>query len=146
MTNTKKPMQQPIGYWLNRTDQALTKAMNNVLQAFGITRIGWQILNVLHQHASLSEEEVYALLEANADHAELVNTVDDLVVRGWVERTKQAAATSERQMRLTEEGRATHEQLQSHITQFRQRSLQGISAEECQTAVHVLERIVRNLE
>ncbi|MFC7640513.1 hypothetical protein ACFQX6_05420 [Streptosporangium lutulentum] len=38
---------KPIGYWLNRTDEALTHHMNGMLNEFGLTRIAWQVLNVV---------------------------------------------------------------------------------------------------
>jgi hypothetical protein len=40
---------RPIGYWLNRTDQALTRSMDTTLLEFGLTRITWQVLNYDHR-------------------------------------------------------------------------------------------------
>lgn len=41
-------MMKPIGYWLNPTDQAITRYLNDMLPEFGLTRVAWQVLNVIH--------------------------------------------------------------------------------------------------
>jgi DNA-binding MarR family transcriptional regulator len=138
-------MQQPIGYWLNRTDQAITKRMNDILQTDGITRVGWQVLNVLQPDAGVPEVQVYDILQANATQAMLIDTIEDLVAKGWVMRTEHEPGAPPT-VQLTDAGRAEHKRLHERITQFRQQSLQGISTDEYQTMIRVLERIVQNLE
>ena len=138
-------MQQPIGYWLNRTDQAITKRMNDILQTDGITRVGWQVLNVLQPSAGASEAEVSGILQANAPQAMLTNTIKNLVVKGWImraEREPNALPT----MQLTDAGRAAHKRIHERIAQFRQQSMQGISTDEYQTVIRVLELMAQNLE
>ncbi|MFF7591428.1 hypothetical protein ACFZCK_28520 [Kitasatospora purpeofusca] len=38
---------RPIGYWLDRTDLAFTTTMNAMLAGAGLTRLAWQVLNVV---------------------------------------------------------------------------------------------------
>ncbi|MEU3722871.1 hypothetical protein [Streptomyces sp. NPDC031705] len=46
---------KPIGYWLNRTDQALTTAMDSVLAEFGLTRLGWQVLGAVRDEPGTTD-------------------------------------------------------------------------------------------
>jgi hypothetical protein len=39
----------PIGYWLKHTDELLTKHINNVQTANGVSRSPWQVLNSLYE-------------------------------------------------------------------------------------------------
>lgn len=132
--------QQPIGYWLNRTDQAITTSMNRILAQYDITRVGWQMLNVLRTAETVAEAQAYATMQANADAATLSATIEELTAKGWIRRTEQR-----NDLALTEQGHATLEQIRQRIVEFRQQSLQGISADEYQTVITVLERIIQNV-
>lgn len=39
----------PIGYWLKHTDEMLTKHINDVQTANGVSRSQWQVLNAIHE-------------------------------------------------------------------------------------------------
>jgi DNA-binding MarR family transcriptional regulator len=66
--------------------------------------------------------------------------VDELVGRGWVQRgTGEGVA-------LTAEGRTAHEQLAAAVGRVRRTVADGLSAQEYETAVLVLARMVDNVE
>jgi DNA-binding MarR family transcriptional regulator len=132
--------QQPIGYWLNRTDQAITTAMNHLLEQDGITRVGWQLLNVLNRGDAVAQSEVYAVMQANADAETLRATIEQLIAKGWVVRTERA-----QELALTDEGRRELARIRRRIGEFRQQSLQGVSEDDYRTMIAVLERIISNL-
>ncbi len=136
---------QPIGYWLNRTDQALTARMNELLAADGLTRVGWQILNVLAGAGPLPAAQVYAQLQANASPDTLSDTMAELALKGWVQQ-EQPSDDDTPSVCLTADGQAAHASLHERIGQFRQRSLQHISPAEYATAIRVLQQIVSNLD
>ncbi|CAM5428966.1 hypothetical protein STANM309S_02958 [Streptomyces tanashiensis] len=46
MEPTPRPKSKPIGFLLNRTDEALTRVMDGTLGEFGLTRVAWQVLNL----------------------------------------------------------------------------------------------------
>lgn len=143
--STNRTIHQPIGFWLNRADEALTNRMNEILQTHGLTRVGWQVLNVLQTDAGLPETQVYEVLRANASRTTLVDTLADLVAKGWVIRRHDQHNPAEPSLKLTEAGRAHHALVQEPITQFRLQSLHGITTEEYQLAISVLERIIQNV-
>ncbi|MGP8304510.1 MarR family winged helix-turn-helix transcriptional regulator [Streptomyces inhibens] len=131
---------KPIGYWLNRTDKALTRHMNDMLAGVGLTRIAWQVLNVIHDTVQVADTEVLSTLSANADTPTLTAAIDAVLVDGWATRP----ATD--RLSLTPDGRQRLARVAERVDAFRKLSTAGISQDEYRTAVRVLERMTRNLE
>ncbi|MGK5557949.1 MarR family winged helix-turn-helix transcriptional regulator [Actinomadura kijaniata] len=129
---------KPIGYWLNRADQAITARMDDALAAHGLTRVGWQILNVAEDGAT--DAEVLSALAANADAPTLTGTVGTLLADGWLTRP------APDRLALTDRGRERMGAVAERVREFRELSTAGISPEEYRTTVDVLERLTRNLE
>ncbi|WP_251091520.1 MarR family transcriptional regulator [Streptomyces sp. Caat 7-52] len=134
---------KPIGYWLNRTDKAITAYMNGMLAESGLTRTAWQVLNVVRAappgtHAT--DGDVHAALAANAGADTLAASVDTVLTDGWATRPApgRLALTADGERRLASVG--------ERVDAFRELSTAGITAEEYRTAVSVLERMTRNLE
>ncbi|GAA3132232.1 MarR family transcriptional regulator [Streptomyces echinatus] len=134
---------KPIGYWLNRTDKALTAYMNAMLAGFGLTRTAWQVLNVVRAtppgtHAT--DGDVRTALAANADAGALAAAVDTVLTGGWTTRPAPG------RLALTADGERRLASVEERVDAFRELSTAGITAEEYRTAVSVLERMTRNLE
>lgn len=134
--------QQPIGYWLNRCDRAITHAMSSRLSLHGANRFDWQVLNVVTKNGTVSEAHLYEFLRANADQQTLAASVERLLSQGYLSRAEE----SPDELILTEQGNIFGQQLGEQIAAFRQESLGGITDEEYQTTVSVLQRMTRNLE
>ncbi|WP_314242889.1 MarR family transcriptional regulator [Streptomyces sp. DSM 40907] len=130
---------KPIGYWLNRTDQALTASMDALLADFGLTRLGWQVLNVLKDGPRATDTAVLTALAAGADAAALTSAVASVLAGGWATRPQPD------HLALTDDGRARLAEVARHVDAFRELSATGITREEYVTAVSVLERMTRNL-
>ncbi|MEV7522787.1 MarR family transcriptional regulator [Streptomyces sp. NPDC091371] len=131
---------KPIGYWLNRTDQAITTRMNATLAGFGLTRLAWQVINAVADDPEATDASVRELLAANADADALTAAVGTVLAGGW------AARPAPGRLALTEDGRVRVAEVSVRIDAFRALSTRGVSDEEYRTAVSVLERIALNLE
>jgi DNA-binding MarR family transcriptional regulator len=131
---------KPIGYWLNRTDRALTASMDRMLAGFGLTRIGWQVLNVIADETGTTDAHVVSSLAANADAPTSSAAIDTALADGW------AARTASGHLHLTAGGRERLAEVAARVEEFRRGSIAGISLDEYRTAVGVLERMTRNLE
>jgi DNA-binding MarR family transcriptional regulator len=131
---------KPIGYWLNRTDKALTRCMNDTLEEFGLTRTAWQILNVLHETCETTDAEVLSTLAFNADIPTLTAAIEAVLADGWATRPApgRLALTPGRRRRMSE--------VAERVDAFRDLSTTGISSNEYRTAVLVLERMTHKLE
>ncbi|MFE9481777.1 MarR family winged helix-turn-helix transcriptional regulator [Streptomyces spororaveus] len=130
---------KPIGYWLNRTDQALTASMDAALADFGLTRLGWQVLNAVKDDPRATDSAVRTALATGADTAALDSAVASLLAGGWVTRPRPEG------LALTDDGRAHLAEVGARVADFRELSATGITREEYVTAVTVLERMTRNL-
>ncbi|MFF7770473.1 MarR family winged helix-turn-helix transcriptional regulator [Streptomyces massasporeus] len=131
---------KPIGHWLNRTDQAITRYMNDMLQEFGLTRVAWQVLNVIHDTPDATDVDVLSTLSANADIHTLTAAVETVLADGWASRPAPDRLT------LTCSGRQGLTEVAERVATFRDLSTSGIAPDEYHTAVLVLERMAHNLE
>ncbi len=133
---------KPIGFWLNRTDRAITRHMNDMLEEFGVTRIAWQILNVIGDapETAVADADVLSALCANADPHTLTAAVDTVLADGW------ACRPAPDRLSLTRSGRQRLTEVAERVEMFRDLSTRGISPDEYRTAVLVLERMAHNLE
>ncbi|MFI9810156.1 MarR family winged helix-turn-helix transcriptional regulator [Streptomyces sp. NPDC052301] len=131
---------KPIGYWLNRTDKALTRYMNDMLEGFGLTRIAWQVLNLVHDAPGIRDSAVLSTLAANADSVVLTGAIDTVLADGWADRPAPNRLT------LTPGGSRRLTDVTARVDAFRELSTTGISSDEYRTTVRVLERMSRNLE
>ncbi|MFJ8162067.1 MarR family transcriptional regulator [Streptomyces sp. NPDC096136] len=131
---------KPIGYWLNRTDAALTATMDALLAEFGLTRLAWQVLNVVEDEPRATDGGVRSVLAANADAEALTAAIEAVLAGGWALRPEPG------RLALTEGGRARLDEVGVRVGAFRELAAAGISPQEYRTAVGVLERMTRNLE
>jgi len=136
-----KKLHLPIGYWLKRADEVLTHHIDAVQRANGLSRTEWQILNVLHEVGSATDEQLAAPMRPFADATSLRGVVNGLGQRGLVA----GNGSADDRYVLTTEGQRTHEAALSLQKEVRQQAIKGISEAEYGTAVRVLQRIVENL-
>ncbi|MFH7598428.1 MarR family winged helix-turn-helix transcriptional regulator [Streptomyces racemochromogenes] len=131
---------KPIGYWLNRTDRALTTTMDALLAEYGLTRLAWQVLNTLADGSGATDAAVRTALAAHADAPTLTAAIEGVLCGGWAVRPEPG------RLALTGSGRARLAEAGAQVGAFRERATAGISPREYRTAVEVLERMTRNLE
>ncbi|MBV6702740.1 MarR family winged helix-turn-helix transcriptional regulator [Kitasatospora aureofaciens] len=135
---------KPIGYWLNRTDKALTAYMNGMLAEFGLTRVAWQVLNVIRDTPEATDADVRTALAANADGPALGAAIDTVLHTGFGDAWATRPAPG--RLDLTPSGRERLTAVETRIDAFRELSTAGITMDEYRTAVSVLERMTHNLE
>ncbi|WP_458690518.1 MarR family winged helix-turn-helix transcriptional regulator [Nocardia tengchongensis] len=131
---------KPIGYWLNRADHAFTAHMNTMLTEFGLTRIAWQVLNVVADTPDATDADVHAVLAANADRATLDTVIATTLADHWTARPEPG------RIALTDHGRSRLADVSDRVAAFRAQSMHGITDDEYRTAVSVLERMTLNVE
>lgn len=77
---------KPIGYWLNRADHAFTTHMDTMLTEFGLTRITWQVLNVVADTPDATDTDIHTVLAANAARATLDAAIATTFTGDWTTR------------------------------------------------------------
>lgn len=138
---------RPIGYWLKLVDSLIDEQFAATIDEHGVTRRQWQLLNVLSREPSTVAQldaAVAPFLSAEKrslsadDHESSSEHLAELVESGWV-------AASADSYELTERGLTAFERLSEVIARQRTAAAEGISAEEYEQTVAVLERLARNL-
>ena len=130
----------PIGYWIKKADELLTARVDAAQQANGLTRLGWQVLNLIQDVAAPSRDEIAKTLRPFADAATVDQTLDGLVDQGLVRRLSAGL------LELTAEGAKLHQRATETQKTVRHRAVEGIDGADYATTVRVLQRLVRNLE
>jgi DNA-binding MarR family transcriptional regulator len=137
------PPHRPIGYWLRRVDQLLERHIAEAQQASGLTRSGWQILNVLTEGGGAATATIANSLAAFMDIPEAQRHLSGLAERQWVAVDGTALVPV---WQLTATGREAHAAALERQTVVRRRALAGVSEAEYETVMRLLERIAANLE
>ncbi|MBE2187630.1 MAG: hypothetical protein IAE99_12740 [Rhodothermales bacterium] len=68
----------PIGYWLKRADELLTARIDEAQRENGLTRLGWQALNVVRGADGAEAALVAETLAPFASATEVLGVVDAL--------------------------------------------------------------------
>lgn len=151
--------QQPIGYWVKLVDRLIDDLFATTLEEHGITRRQWQLLNILSQGAAgverldieiapfltpldaavpLTTPASAATPPAPGAHSSSLESLTELVESDWL-------TTDGTLYELTDRGRTVVERLTVVIADERTRATVGVTAEQYDTAVTVLETMARNL-
>ena len=131
---------RPIGFWLRLVDSLIQEQFAKTLDEHGVTRIHWQLLNVLagapHTVTEL-DSAIRPYLVADGDGSS-IDHLTELMESGWVDATETG-------YELTERGQAARNRLSNVIAGQRTEMATGVSEDDCATTVRTLERVARNL-
>lgn len=130
----------PIGYWLKRADELLTIRIDDAQRANGLTRLEWQILNVIREQRATARAAVADILQPFGDEMAMNQALVALGQREWV------VGSSEDRLELTQAGIDVYERALASQKVIRQRAVAGISEADYATTLAVLQRLVENLE
>ena len=135
---------RPIGYWLKLVDRLIDEQFASTLEEHGVTRRQWQLLNVLSKESATVEQLDAAVAPFLAPPAEgapaetSAEHLSELIDSAWVDATTTG-------YELTERGRTAFERLADVVATQRTVVAEGVSPEEYQQTLAVLERMARNL-
>lgn len=139
MTEERNVPKRPIGYWLKRADQLLTARIDEAQRENGLTRLEWQILNVIHDGRVVHSERVVESFRPFASAFDVIGTLDGLAGRHVVTSTDDAFS-------LTEVGAEIYERALAVQQDIRREAFDGVSQSDYDTTMRVIERVVANLE
>jgi hypothetical protein len=131
---------RPIGYWLRLVDTLINEQFARTLDEHGVTRVQWQLLNVLAAGECTVEQldaAVRPFLVSDGSETAL-DHVTELIESGWVDATGTG-------YELTERGHGARDRLTNVISAQRTDMTAGVSEADYLAAVNTLERIARNL-
>jgi DNA-binding MarR family transcriptional regulator len=136
-----EPERRPIGYWLKHLDRLIDEAFERALDADGLTRRHWQVLNTLAAGPSTAAALTAALQPFVQEDAKAVEVIiKDFFDRGWVRNVPDGGVD------VSERGRAVHEAAMKRVAETRQDLRRGITDDEYVSVVRILQRMASNLE
>ena len=131
--------QRPIGYWLRLVDSLIDEQFAKTLDEHGVTRIQWQLLNVLARGQATIQQLDAALSPFLAREAETaIDHLTELIESAWVDATPSG-------YELTERGHGALDRLTKVIAGQRTEMAAGVTEAEYLTTVTTLERMAVNL-
>lgn len=136
-----EPERRPIGYWLKHLDRLIDQAFERALDADGLTRRHWQVLNTLAAGPTTNAALTAALqpfVQGESMTIEVIIT--DFLDRGWVRNVPDGG------VEISERGRAAHEAAMQRIAETRQALRCDITDDEYVTVIRILQRMASNLE
>lgn len=131
---------RPIGYWLKLVDRLIDEQFASTLEEHGVTRRQWQLLNVLSREPATVEQldaAVAPFLVVHDDESSL-DHLTELIDSAWVDATPTG-------YELTDRGRSAFERLAEVVATQRTIVADGVTPEQYEQTVAVLERMARNL-
>lgn len=133
------PDERPVGFWLKLVDRLIDERLDATLAQDGLTRRGWQVLNLVRRDATTLaaiDDRLRPFL--GRDEPTAAPVVDELRIHGWLERRDGRLA-------MTADGAARFADLHARVSADRRALAADIDAAEYQRAIAVLEKMARNL-
>ncbi len=130
---------RPIGFWLKLVDRMIDEQFASTLEEHGVTRRQWQLLNVLSREPATVEQldaAVAPFLSGESDDTSAEHLAE-LVDSGWV--------ASGARYEITERGRTAFDKLEAVVAAQRTIVTEGVTPDQYEQTVRVLERMARNL-
>jgi DNA-binding MarR family transcriptional regulator len=129
---------RPIGFWLKLVDSKIDEQFASTLEEHGVTRRQWQLLNVLSRESASVEALDAAVAPFFVDDESSTEHLAELVDSGWL--TLDATTYT-----LTERGRGAFERLSEVVATQRTLMTEGLTPQQYEDTIAVLERMARNL-
>jgi hypothetical protein len=131
---------RPIGFWLKLVDRLIDEQFAVTLEEHGVTRRQWQLLNVLASGPATVEQldAAVAPVLRSDDHESSVEHLTELIDSAWVDATPTG-------YELTERGLGAFERLQEVVATQRTLATEGVTTEQYEQTLGVLEVMARNL-
>ena len=131
--------QRPIGYWLRLVDGLIDEQFAQTLDEHGVTRMQWQLLNVLARgqaSVEMLDAAVAPFLVAGGETT--IDHLTELIESAWVDATPTG-------YELTERGHGALDRLTNVVAEQRTVMSAGVAESDYLTTVSTLERMAINL-
>ena len=132
--------QRPIGYWLKLVDNLVDEQFAGTLDEHGVTRMQWQLMNVLARgNANVEQLDAAVAPFLAADGATTsLDHLSELIESAWVDATPTG-------YELTERGQAALERLTTVVATQRTHMSAGLTEADYLTTIATLRQMATNL-
>ncbi len=127
----------PIGYWLKKADDLLTKGIDKIQSEFGLNRTEWQVLNSIAGDEKITLKKLSELLKPFAGEEKITEILSRLLASNLIEGTASYS--------LTLPGKQLHADCLQKQNEFRKFAMNKISEEQYEVTINTLAQLVSNL-
>ena len=135
---------ESLGYWICKTSQAYERALNEELSPLGITHRQFQVIGWLAHDGDLSQAQLAERMQIEAPT--LAGILDRMERRGWIVRHGSAEDRRKKIIRPTPRVDPIWKQIIDCLIRVRTRATVGMSAEQANLAMRLLEQVEANLK
>jgi len=128
----------PVGYWIKKADNLITKGINVIQADFGIKRIEWQMLTLISEKGRIDKQAVIDSLKPFADAIAVIDILQKFVDNKLVEAVAGDYTLSPNGMQL-------YESCYKKQMAFRKKAAKNISEEDYECTIRSLMQLVANL-
>ena len=128
----------PVGFWIKKADNLLTKGINEILETFGIKRIELQTINLISEKERVDKQAVIDLLKPFADAIAVIDILQKFVDNKLVELVAG-------EYTLSPSGKQLCESCHQKQAAFRKKAAKNISQEDYESTIRSLKQLVTNL-
>ncbi len=138
--------QKPIGYWLKAADQAITESLDRAVARFGLSRLAWQILNLVQQQQPVRLDSISTITAVLADYATLRATVEALIEQTWLIVTTKQTDVLACELALDPAAIERLAAVTGLVHGLRAQLMQQISPEDYALTLKVLAQLIENAQ
>ncbi|TAH63374.1 MAG: MarR family transcriptional regulator [Gottschalkiaceae bacterium] len=133
-----------VGFITNRAGKKLANEFNERLLMVGITRVQWVALYYLGKHKELNQKELAELMDIK--ESSVARLIDRMEKEGYVLRKKDISDRRVTILLLTEKGIDYREKLLPEGEKMAQVFTEGISDEELEIFLRVIDKMLSNVK
>lgn len=133
-----------VGFITNRAGRKLANEFNERLLTVGITRVQWVALYYLGKHKELNQKELAELMDIK--ESSVARLIDRMEKEGYVLRKKDISDRRVTILLLTEKGIDYREKLLPEGEKMAQVFTEGISDEELEIFLRVIDKMLSNVK
>ncbi|MBW8686464.1 MarR family winged helix-turn-helix transcriptional regulator [Chitinophaga rhizophila] len=131
-------MDKPLGWYLKEADKRITAFLDDELNDLAVSRYHWRVMCAIAAQGSINTWQFYQELKAFIGVQQYGELLQSLTERGWV------TVSVEDKCVFTASGKEAYENMRMLQKERTARMMQGITEEEYNLAVSVLNRIIEN--
>jgi len=135
-----EPQKMPIGYWIKKIDNLLTNSIDSIQSEYGLTRIGWQVLNSINKKEEIHKSELLDLMRPLAEKLHIETILQSFSADNVIETAEDKALS------LTNKGKVLFANCFKRQNEFRMKVMNNISEEEYKIVVLTLQKMINNIE
>lgn len=136
-------MDQSLGFIVNRTSVAIKKQFAKRLRPYGLTPEQWSVLNRLAERDGLTQTDLAE--RTYKDPPNTARILDKLEKKKLLKRAENPADRRAFLIFLTDRGKTVREEIVPITSRLNDEAAAGLSPEECNRLISLLNRVHENL-